>query len=237
MPYSRIYLYKESSVRWSRKRRYTIAAIIAGIGIAIAFYNSEQSFSYKNSKEWNFDSYQDNTLPPEFSYSETDSSLGLWIVKSDDSTATKPNVLAKLPGNDNLDYHMQLMPDSPTVTSAAISMKFKIVSGQKAEAAGLILRFIDKSHYFVLMADAMNNRISLCKSDIEFIVCNYEAKAQISVGQWHTLKAFVSSEGVGGFLDDKLFIKANNQYYQTGQIGLWTKKDTEAYFDDLKIDY
>jgi len=47
----------------------------------------------------------------------------------------------------------------------------------------------------------------------------------------------ISGEGVGGYLDDQMLIKANNQYYQTGQVGLWTKKDTQAYFDDFKINY
>lgn len=227
----------KESLRWSRKRRYTIAAIVAAIGIAIAFYNAEQNFNYKSSKEWNFDSYQDNTVPQYFSDAQTETQPGLWLVKSDESAPSKPNVLAKLPGSDNLDYHIQMMPDSPVITSAEISAKFKIVSGEKAKAAGLILRFVDKNHYFVLMADAANNKISLCKASPDFVVCNYEATTQISVGQWHSLKAFISSEGIGGYLDDQLLIKANNQYYQSGEIGLWTKKDTTAFFDDLKIDY
>ncbi|TLX83197.1 MAG: hypothetical protein E6K98_05060 [Thaumarchaeota archaeon] len=87
------------------------------------------------------------------------------------------------------------------------------------------------------MADAKNSRFSLCKVDPDFVVCNYERPAQISVGQWHTIKANVSGEGIGGYLDDQMLIKANNQHYQTGQVGLWTKKDTQAYFDDFKISY
>jgi hypothetical protein len=214
-----------------------IFAIITVIGVSVAGYNAIHSFNFTNSKDWNFDSYQNNAVPPDLAAMETDPNPGLWVIKADDSAPSPPNVLAKIPGNDNSTYHIQIMPDSPTVTDADVSVKFKIVSGQKAEAAGLIVRFIDKSHYFVLMADAMNNRLSLCKSDIDFVVCNYEAPAQISVGQWHTLRASVSAEGIGGYLDDKLFIKANNQYYQNGEIGLWTKEDTTAYFDDLKMDY
>ncbi len=228
---------KGTSVRWSKKRRYAIAAIVASIGIAIAFYNSIQSFNYKNSKDWDFDSYQNNTVPQYFSDSQTDTQPGLWIVKSEESAPSKPNVLAKLPGSDNLDYHIQIMPDSPIVTSAEINVKFKIISGEKTQAAGIVLRFIDRTHYFVLMADAKNGRFSLCKVDPDFVVCNYERPAQISVGQWHTIKANVSGEGIRAYLDDQMLIQANNQYYQTGQVGLWTKKDTSVYFDDFKITY
>ncbi len=220
----------------SRKKRLAIFAVVTAIGVSVASYNAMQSFNFSNSKEWNFDSYQNDTLPSELASMETDPSPGSWMVKADDSGPSQPNVLAKFPGNNNSTYHIQVLPGSPIVTEAQVSVKFKIEPGQ-TEAAGLILRFIDKTHYFVLMADAKNNRLSLCKSGIEFVVCNYEAPAQISVGQWHTLKANISGQGIGGYLDDNALIKANNQYYQNGEIGLWTKEDTKAYFDDVKLKY
>lgn len=225
----------ERPLRWTRKRRYAVATVVAAIAIGIAFYDAESNFNYKSSKEWNFDSYQNNTLPNIFQV--TDPQMGLWLVTADTSSPSKPNVLAKMPGNNSTDYNMLIVTDSPAITDEEVSAKFMIVSGQNAQAAGLILRFEDKSHYFVLMADAMNDRFSLCKSANEYVICNYERQAHITTGQWHTIKAVVSSEGIGGYLDDKPIIKANNAYYLNGQIGFWTKKDTKAYFDDLQIKY
>jgi len=229
-------LSKEKSTLFTRKRRLAIYAAVTIIGISVAYYNAVNSFNFAHSKDWNFDSYPNNTIPTDFAAMETDQ-VGTWIIKAYDSAPSPPNVLAKLPGNDTSTYHIQVMPDSPTVTEAEISLKFKIMPGHKTEAAGLILRFIDKSHYFVLIADPLNNRLSLCKSDTEFVICNYESPAQISVGQWHTLKVNVSAQGIAAYLDDTSLIKANNSYYSNGQIGLWTKGDTEAYFDDLKLNY
>jgi len=229
-------LSKEKPVRLTRKKRLAIYAIVTVIGVSVAYYNAIHSFNYTHSKDWNFDSYQNNTTPQDLVSMETDQP-GTWLIKAYDSAPSPPNVLAKLPGNDNSTYHIQIMPDSPIVTEAEVSMKFKIMPSHKTEAAGLIVRFVDKSHYFVLIADPMNNRLSLCKSDTEFIICNYEAPTQISVGQWHTLKANISAQGIGAYLDDISLIKANNSYYANGQIGLWTKGNTEAYFDDLKLNY
>lgn len=227
---------KEKPARLTRKKRLAIYAVVTIIGVSVAYYNAIHSFNYTHSKDWNFDSYQNNTTPPDLASMETDQ-LGTWLIKADDSAPSLPNVLAKMPGNDNFTYHIQIMPDSPVVTEAEVSMKFKIMPGHKTEEAGLVIRFIDKNHYFVLIADPMNNRLSLCKSDTEFIICNYEEPAQISVGQWHTLKANISAQGIGAYLDGISIIKANNSYYSNGQIGLWTKGDTEAYFDDLKLNY
>jgi len=229
-------LSKEKPVRLTRKKRLVIYAVITIVGVSVAYYNAINSFNFVHSKDWNFDSYQNNTIPEDFVAMETDQS-GTWLIKAYDSAPSPPNVLEKLPGNDSSTYHIQIMPDSPTITEATVSMKFKIMPGHKTEAAGLILRFIDKSHFFVLIADPMNNRLSLCKSDTEFVICNYEATTQISVGEWHTMKVNISAQGIGAYLDDVSLIKANNSYYSSGQIGLWTKGDTEAYFDDLKVNY
>ncbi|MFZ1076613.1 MAG: hypothetical protein WAN47_04185 [Nitrosotalea sp.] len=221
----------------SKKRRLIIFAIITAIGVTFALYNALNGFSYTHSKDWNFDSYKNNTLPTDYTAFQLDSPPGLWMVKSDDSAPSQPNVLASLPAANSSGYHMQIMPDSPVVSDASISVKIKILPGNTTEQAGLVVRFMDPSHYFVLVLDPTNNRISLCKSDTEFLICNYEAHAQISVGEWHTLEATISSQGIGGWLDGKEIIKANNQYYLTGQVGLWTKDNTEAYFDDLSINY
>lgn len=228
---------RQPSFEWTRKKRYALAGALAIIGISIAFYESQVNFPWANSKTWNFDSYQAGTIPPNFAAWETDPTPGLWIVKADDSAPSRPNVLAKLPGDDNLEYHMQVIPDSPISHFEEVQVKFKIISGQNPQVAGLILRFQDKDHYFVLMADAMDGRFSLCKQDKQYLICNYEHQASISTGQWHTIKANVSAEGIGGYLDDKLLIRANNEAYQDGQLGLWTKGDTEAYFDDLEVNY
>ncbi len=227
---------KEKSPRFTRKRRYALFAVITAIGVAIAFSNSLHSYNYGHSKEWNFDSYQNNTLPADFAAFESNSPAGLWMVKSYASSPSPPNVLSTSGGNSS-GYHMQVMPDSPTVSDAQISVKFMILPGHTVEQAGLLVRYVDPNHYFVLVADPLNNRLSLCKSDIQFVVCNYEIPAQISTGVWHTLEATMSSQGIGGWLDGTELIKANNEYYQTGEVGLWTKDDTGAYFDDLKIEY
>lgn len=226
------------SIRWGRKKRYAIASVVAIIGITFAYYNVIQTAPYKTTKEWNFDSYKDGTVPDGFSYLQTDAQPGYWVVKSDPSAPSKPNVLAKLTDNDTtFDYHMQLMPDGVETTNSETSVQFKINSGEKEQAAGLIIRFVDNQHYFVLVADSKNNLFSLCKADPEKLLCIEDKPANIALGQWHTITADVSAQGIAGYLDGKLLIQRYDQHYQNGQLGLWTKKDTEAYFDNLSIKY
>ena len=219
-----------------RKKRIAIFALITVIGISVAYYNGQVSSIYKHTKTWDFDSFQNGTIPQGFSEMSTDQNAS-WVIKSEPSAPSKPNVLEKKGLNDTADYHVQLFPDSPTVNSATVTMKFKIISGDKAKSAGLLLRFIDHKHYFVLMADSMSNRLSLCKQTPDFLVCNYEKQVKITSGEWHTIKALVSSQGIAAYLDDVVIIRANDQNYQSGDFGLWTKQDTSAYFDDIKVEY
>lgn len=226
------------SARWGRKKRYAIASIVAIIGISFAYYNVIQTAPYKTTKEWNFDSYKNNTVPDGFSYLQTDAQPGFWIVKSDQSAPSKPNVLAKLTDNDTtFNYHLQLMPDGVESTNSETSVQIKINSGEKTQAAGLIVRFVDTKHYFVLVADATNKIFSLCRADPEKLLCLTDKQANVTADQWHTITADVSAQGFAGYFDGKLLIQRYDQHYQNGQLGLWTKNDTEAYFDDLKIKY
>ena len=226
------------SVRWGRKKRYAIALVVAIIGISFASYNAMESGPYKTTKEWNFDSYKDNTIPNGFLDFQTNVQPGLWVVKADPSAPSAPNVLAKLTDNDTIfDYHIQLMPDGVVSTNSEISVQVKINSGEKAQAAGMIFRFVDNKHYYVLVADASKKIFSLCRADPDQLLCLVDKQANVTRGQWHTITVDVSAEGIAAYFDGKLLIQRYDQHYQNGQLGLWTKKDTEAYFDNLKIKY
>jgi len=220
----------------SKRKRLAIFAVITIIGISFAYYNAQINSGYHHVKVWNFDSYQNGTVPQGFIESSTDQKNS-WIIKSEPSAISKPNVLEKLPINDTNDYHIQLIPDSPSVDTENVTMEFKIVSGENAKSAGMILRFIDQKHYFVLMADSAHNRLSLCKNTPDFLICNYDKQVTIAPGEWHTMEALVSSQGIAAFLDGQLLIRANDHNYPSGEVGMWTKKDTGAFFDDFKIEY
>ena len=221
-----------------RRKRYIIAASIAVVAISVALYYAAENNPYKSSKAWNFDSYQENSIPDGFLSMQTGSGEeGTWVVKSDKTAASKPNVLARLSSNyTESSYPILIMPDLG-YSNFKTSVKFKIISGEKEQAAGLIFRLQDGNHYFVLVADAVNDRFSLCRAEPAKLVCTQDVKVNITTGKWYTITAHASAQGIAGHLDDKLLIQRYDQHYISGQIGLWTKGDSEAYFDDLKIDY
>jgi len=224
-----------------RRKRYIIAAGIAVPIILFMLYSTAQSAPYKNSMTWNFDSYRQNaTIYDKFVSTEKSSQQekGIWILKSDKTAPSLPNVLATLPSNaTETGYHILIAPDG-TYSNFEASVKFKIISGKEEQQAGLIVRFQGVNRYFVLRADAMNDRFSLCRAQIEGLVCTQDRDANITKGQWHTITADVALQGIAGYLDGTRLLQRNDQnYLNGGQIGLWTKGDSNVYFDDLKVSY
>lgn len=220
-----------------RKKRYIFAAVVAVPIILFALYSAAQSNPYRNSKIMNFDSYQDNSTPNTFAFTGGQQEKGTWVVKSDETAPSKPNVLARLSSNEKgSGYHIGIVPEG-SYSNFEASVKFKIISGEQ-QSAGLVVRFQDINHYFVLVADATNHRFSLCRAQTDAVVCTQDTAADITNGQWHTIRAQVAAQGIAGFLDDTRLLQRNDEHYLSGgQIGLWTKGDTSVYFDDLKVVY
>lgn len=236
-----------------RKRRYIIAASVAVPIIIFALYSAAQSNPYRNSKVWNFESPKEKTgmscgafcvIPPAPKFAFMDmggqEAKGSWIVKSDETDPSKPKVLARLPSNETgSGYHMAIAPGG-AYSEFQASVKFKIVSGEEQRAAGLIVRFQDVNHYFVLVADAMNHRFSLCRAQTGYqgLVCTQDKYVNITTGQWHSIRAEVAAQGIAGDLDDVRLLQRNDQNYLSGgPIGFWTKGDSNVYFHDLKVLY
>jgi len=236
----------------SRKRRYIIAASVAVPIIIFALYSTAQSEPYRNSKIWNFVAPKEKTgmscgaycvVPPVPNFAFTNmlgQQEGSWIVKPDETDPSKPEVLASLPSNEPAvgEYHFAIARGG-AYSEFQASVKFKIISGEQ-RVAGLIVRFQDGNHYFVLMADAMNHKFSLCRAQTGFqgLVCTQDKDVNITMDQWHSISAEVAGQGIAGYLDGVRLLQRNDQNYMGGgPIGLFTKGDSNVYFRDLKVIY
>lgn len=227
-------------MNWGRRKRYTVAAIVAGIAISFALYSAFQSYFYKGSKVWNFDSSTDSASLNQFLASQGNTGdAGNWTIVPDPTAPSPPNVLARIPGNQSdSGYHVLVMPDSPYQSNVKADLKFKVIGGGKEnEAVGLIVRLQDASHYFVLYADYNAQRFSLCRADPGELLCTQDKNVPISAGYWHNMTAYVSSQGIAGYLDNKLLLQRYDEHYQTGSVGILAKGNSKAYFDDLSVQY
>jgi hypothetical protein len=86
-----------------------------------------------------------------------------WLVKADPTAPTQPNVLAQISADDT-DYRFPLViADEGSFRDLEMSVKFKPVSGNGDQAAGLVWRLKDANNYYIVRANALEDNVVLYK--------------------------------------------------------------------------
>src|SRR5712691_4670991 len=105
---------------------------------------------------YNFDGDTAGQLPARFHEALTgQGAKPQWVVKADPSAPSQPNVLAQL-STDKTDYRFPLaIADEGSFQDLEMSVKFKAVSGEVDQAAGMVFRLIDANNYYIVRANAL----------------------------------------------------------------------------------
>jgi hypothetical protein len=159
-----------------------------------------------------------------------------WIVLEDDSAPSGTRALAETSG-DATSYRFPLaIFDDVAAKDVDVSVRFKPISGEVDQAAGLMVRVLDTNNYYVARANALEDNVRLYK------VVDGDRKqfagvdTAVEQGQWQTLGLKAEGDRFEVSLNgDVLFSATDDTFSQDGKVGLWTKADSLTHFDDLAI--
>jgi len=186
---------------------------------------------------YNFDGDRPDQLPANFHEAITgQGARPHWVVKSDPSAPSPPNVLAQI-SNDKTDYRFPLaIADEGLFQDLEVSVKFKTVSGSIDQAAGLVFRLRDANNYYIVRANALENNYRLYHvidgKRSQFAGAN----VKVASGEWHELRVECVGVKITCYYDGQKKIEATDETFKgAGKIGLWTKADSVTYFDDLRV--
>jgi hypothetical protein len=123
-----------------------------------------------------------------------------------------------------------------------ISVKFKPLSGSEDASGGIVFRFSEGS-YYVLRANALENNFRLYYYDGERHMLSTANVQPPALGRWHTIRVVAIGDQIQGWLNDQLLIEYEDKRslvrtdprLELGEVGLWTKADSVAAFDDFTI--
>ena len=186
---------------------------------------------------WNFDRDSPGRPPTGFTSALTGQGTpGAWVVLSDPSAASPPNVLAQTSA-DNTDYRFPLaLADGTSYKDFVVHVKFKTISGTVDQSAGLVFRVQDKDNYYVVRANALENNFRFYHVVKGRRVQFAGASLKVSPQAWHEIKVEARGNEFRCYFDGQLQITATDTTFQSaGQIGLWTKADSVIYFDGLTV--
>lgn len=193
----------------------------------------------------NFDDDKAGSAPANFSTALTGKGKpGQWIVTADSTAPSKPNVLAQM-DSDSTNYRFPVcVYENFKATNVEINIRFKPVSGEEDQAAGIVWRYQNADNYYIVRANALEGNVVLYKVQggkrtdlpLKGLGRTYGKKAEVPSGKWSTL----SVRAVGKLFEvslngQKLYDTEDETFRGEGKVGLWTKADSVTYFDDLRI--
>jgi len=175
--------------------------------------------------------------PPGFSFALTGGGGPVrWVVLEDASSPAGPKVLAETSKDRTSDRFPLAILDGFEARDAAVSVRFKPVSGTVDQAAGLAVRLRDPRNYYVARANALEGNVRLYRVVDGRRTQFAGVDVRVPRGRWQTLGLRVEGERFEVSLDGRtLFSAADRTFAEAGRVGLWTKADSLTHFDDFAV--
>jgi len=123
-----------------------------------------------------------------------------------------------------------------SINSGTISVKFKAISGQIDQAAGIAFNIKPNGDYLVIRANPVENNIVAFKMERGYrSVVQWIRNVPVESRKWYTLKVVIKGDRVEGYLNDKRYISFKFKKKIEGKIGLWSKSDSYVFFDNFTV--
>jgi hypothetical protein len=141
-------------------------------------------------------------------------------------------------GGDATDLHFPLCISVQTIArDVDATLRFKAVGGSHARAAGLILRGLSATDYYVVRADALEGTVRLYRMQGgRRVLIKAQDKADVASDQWHALRVIAKGNSFDVSLDDKPMFKATDgSLLLPGTVGVWSQADSLIRFGSLVV--
>jgi hypothetical protein len=138
---------------------------------------------------------------------------------------------------DPADLRFPLCISGQTVTrDFDATLRFKPISGTRAQVAGLMFRAQSASDYYVVRANALDNSVRLYRMEKGKRSQLASKEAPIEAGKWHSLRVIAANERFEVALDGKtLFDVTDRSLPQAGPLGVWSQADSVTRYGSLLV--
>lgn len=152
-----------------------------------------------------------------------------------DSTAPSSSLVLQQAGEGDFPWCVK---KESRLTNGFVAVKFKTISGQVDQAAGLIWRWKDANNYYVARANALEDNISIyyMKEGVRHTLRYENVPGDLSIEQevWQTLRVdFQGNHFIVSFEGRSILDTYDRHIEGEGAVGLWTKEDSVISFDDF----
>jgi hypothetical protein len=116
------------------------------------------------------------------------------------------------------------------------TLRFKPISGTRAQVAGLMFRAQSASDYYVVRANSLDNSVRLYRMEKGKRSQLAAKDAPIEAGKWHSLRVIAANERFEVALDGKPLFDVNDRSLpQAGPLGVWSQADSVTRYGSLLV--
>ena len=191
-----------------------------------------------------FEKGEKGTLPANFTAVSIGGAPVSWVIVEDSTAPAGTKVLAQTSADKTGNRYPVCVYDDLTARDVDASVQFKPVSGTVDQAAGIVWRFRDKDHYYIVRANALESNVVLYKVEkgvrtdlkLKRKTSGYGMKSAVPNGKWSTLRVTAVGDTFEVFINGKkLYEVQDTTFVEAGKVGVWTKADSVTYFDNFKV--
>ena len=118
-----------------------------------------------------------------------------------------------------------------------ISMRFRLVSGQLDQCAGILFNLKTNGDYLTVRFNGKEDNLVLWtfKNGKRSFVKKGTENVPLQMNTWHSLEISVQGTNLQASLDGKHLLDYTLSEAVSGKIGVWSKTDSVSYFDQYTV--
>lgn len=168
-----------------------------------------------------------------------------WEIGEDEGAPSPPRMLAQTSKDSTSARYPLAIYQKSVVTDGEVAVKFKAISGETDQAAGLVWRYRDPNNYYIVRANALEDNVVLYKVEAGKRTAlapkgtpagTYGVKHPVAKMTWSTLRVrFAGGSFTVFFNGEQVMEVKDGTFAGAGKTGLWTKADSVTWFDDFRV--
>jgi len=187
---------------------------------------------------WSFDAGSSGAVPDGWRPAETNGAgtPATWEMVAQSDAPSAPNVFGVTSSaNYGATFNVALA-DGARFQDLDLSVAVSAVSGEEDQGGGPVWRAADSANYYIARWNPLekNFRLYFVKDGRRKQLATAAATGDTSA--WHVIRVVAVSAHIDCYFDGEKLLSVDDETFAgAGLVGLWTKADAAALFDDLHV--
>jgi len=173
--------------------------------------------------------------PPGFEFARTGNGPeGKWTVATE--RGNEKNHLLLQSSADKTDYRFPVaILKNESLRDVTLSVRARPLAGEVDQGFGLVWRYRDINNYYITRCNADEDNCTIYHTIKGSRRAFQNHPVKVATNVWHTLKMEARGNHFIVWLDGEKVLDAQDDTFQSGRVGLWTKADSVIEFDDFTV--